>query len=220
MNDLLRPFLCKFILVFFDDILIFSHSWSNHLLHVEQVLSLLLQQQFYAKFSKCNFGVTSVDYLGHIITDQGVRIDPSKIQAIEDRPAPTSLTTLQAFLGPMGFYCRFVKHYATTAGPLTDLLKCNNFLCPSTAETAFQKLKEAMKILPMLMLPHFSLPFEVTTDASTVAVGAVLSQNHLPIAFFSKKMSPRICASSTYIWELYAITEAIKKWRRYEIVTS
>lgn len=211
MNDLLHPFLRKFVLVFFDDILIFSQFWPDHLLHLEQVLALLLQQQFYAKLSKCSFGVSSVDYLGHIISNRGVQVDPSKIKAIEDWPVPTSLTALCGFLSLTGFYSRFVKHYATIASPLTDLLKANSFSWTSTADTAFQKLKEVMLHLPLLSLPDFSLPFEVTTDASTVAIGAVLSQNHHPIAFFSKKMYPRMCASSTYIRELYAITEAIKK---------
>lgn len=197
LNDLLRPFLRKFVLVFFYDILIFSQSWTDHLLHVEQVLALLLQQQFYAKLSKCSFGVPSVDYLGHIISNQGVQVDPGKIQAIADWPTPNSLTALRGFLGLTGFYRRFVKQYATIASPLTDLLKSHTFSWTSTAATAFQKLKEAMLHLPLLSLSDFSLPFEVTTDASTIAIGAVLSQNHHPIAFFSKKMCPRMCASST-----------------------
>lgn len=215
MNDLLRPFLRKFALVFFDDILIFSPTWSDHLFHLEQVLLLLSQYQFYVKFSKCSFGVCSVDYLGHIITTQGVQVDPTKIQAILDWHAPTSFTALRAFLGLTGFYRRFVRHYATVASPLTDLLKSNVFSWPSAAADAFKKLKEAMTSLPVLALPDFVVPFEVTTDASNVAIRVVLSQQHHPIAFFSKKMSSRMCAASTYIRELCAITEAVKKWRQY-----
>lgn len=99
MNDLLRPYLRKFILVFFDDILIFSPTWSTHLKHLEQILKLLLQHQFFAKFSKCQFGVRSVEYLGHIISAQGVQADPSKLEAIKEWPRPNSLTALRAFLG-------------------------------------------------------------------------------------------------------------------------
>lgn len=156
--------------------------------------------------------MTLVDYLGHIISNQGVQADPSKLQAIVDWPPPKSLTALRGFLGLTGFYRRFVKQYATIASPLTDLLKSTSISWPPTAASAFQKLKEAMIHLLLLHLPDFSAPFEVTMDASTVAVGAVISQNSHPIAFFSKKMSPRMCASSTYVRELYAITEAVKKW--------
>ncbi|XP_028208461.1 uncharacterized protein LOC114391685 [Glycine soja] len=123
MNDLLRPFLCKFVLVFFDDILIYSPTWSAHLTHLQQVLQLLLDNHFYAKLSKCNFGVCSVDYLGHIISGNGVQADLTKVQDILAWPTPKSLTALRAFLGLTGFYRRFVQHYATIAGPLQIYLK-------------------------------------------------------------------------------------------------
>lgn len=215
MNDLLRPILHKFALVFFYDILIYSVTWADHLLHVKQVLSLLLTHKFYAKLSKCQFGVRSIKYLGHIINEKGVQADPSKLQAIADWPPPTNITGLQAFLGLIRFYRSFVRDYATIASPLIDLLKANAFSWAQAAVQAFQKLKDAMLSLPILALPNFSVPFEVTTDASTVAIGAVLSQKAIPIYFFSKKLSPRLAYSSTYIRELYALTEAVKKWRQY-----
>lgn len=215
MNDLLRPFLRKFVLVFFDDILIYSPTWSAHQIHLQQVLRLLLDNHFYAKLSKCNFGVCSVDYLGHIISGNGVHADPTKVQDILAWPTPKSLTALRAFLGLTGFYRRFVQHYATIAGPLTDLLKAPTLMWTSKAEEAFTKLKHAMTNLPVLALLDFNLPFEVTTDASGVAVGVVLSQQGHPIAYFSRKMCPRLCSSSAYVRELFAVTEAIKKWRQY-----
>lgn len=106
-------------------------------------------------------------------------------------------------------------NYASIASPLTDLLKANAFKWTAAATAAFEALKNAMINLPTLTLPDFTQPFEVTTDASTTAVGAVLSQNSRPLAFFSKKLNPRLAASSTYIRELYGLTEAIKKWRQY-----
>ncbi|MCH79303.1 transposon Tf2-1 polyprotein [Trifolium medium] len=215
MNDLLRPFLRKFALVFFDDILIYSPDWQTHLVHLQQVLQSLAHNQFYAKLSKCQFGVSSVEYLGHIISIEGVRADPSKIQTMVDWPTPKNITALRAFLGLTGFYRRFVLNYATIASPLTALLKTNAFIWSEVADSAFLALKSAMTNLPLLTLPDFSLPFEVTTDASLHTVGAVLSQKSKPLAFFSKKLSPRLSASSTYIRELYALTEAIKKWRQY-----
>lgn len=110
-----------------------------------------------------------------------------------------------------------MRHYATIAGPLTDLLKKDRFSWSPDAETAFNQLKVAMTTMPVLRLPDFGAPFQVDTDASTVAVGAVLSQNKHPLDFFSKKMSPRMQAASTYVREMYIITEAVKKWRQYLI---
>jgi len=127
---------------------------------------------------------TSVHYLGHVISNQGVQDDTEKLAAISDWPTPSSFTTLRAFLGLTGFYRRFVQNYATIASPLTDLLKLPKFTWPPTAAEAFHQLKSAMLKLPLLTLPDFSLPFEITTDASGVAIGAVLSQQHKPIAFF------------------------------------
>lgn len=165
MNDLLRPYLRKFVLVFFFfyDILIYSFTWAAHLAHVEQILNLLLTNNFYAKLGKCTYGVQSVEYLGHIITHQGVQADP------------TSLITLRAFPGLTGFYRRFVQNYATIASPMTDLLKGSTFSWPPSAAQAFLQLKEAMLQLPILAMPYFSTPFEVTTNASGTAVGVVLS---------------------------------------------
>lgn len=215
MNDLFRPFLRKFVVVFFDDILVYSRSWSDHLNHLRQVLSLLQTAQFYAKLPKCIFGQASIDYLGHVISAQGVSADASKVQAIVEWPTPKSITALRGFLGLTGYYRRFVRHYATIAGPLTDLLKRGTFTWTEKANAAFAQLKLAMTTMPVLHLPNFDIPFHIDTDASAIAVGAVLSQNSHPLTFFSKKMSPKMQAASTYVREMYAITESVKKWRQY-----
>jgi hypothetical protein len=217
MNDLLRPYLRRFVLVFFDDILIYSRCLSDHLRHLRLILDLLSLNQFFAKFSKCAFAVEKVDYLGHVISSNGVTPDPDKIQAILDWPVPRSLTTLRGFLGLTGFYRRFVRHYASLAAPLTDLLRSTRFLWSTDTEFAFTTLKKKMTETPVLVLPNFSKTFIVETDASAVAIGAVLSQENHPLAFFSKKMCPRMQAASTYVREMYAITEAVKKWRQYLI---
>ncbi|XP_058742349.1 uncharacterized protein LOC131614818 [Vicia villosa] len=141
MNDLLRPFLRRFVLVFFDDILIYSSCLTDHAHHLSLILNLLSVNQFYAKLSKCVFAVPSVDYLGHIISSNGVTPDPTKIQAIMDWPRPRSLTTLRGFLGLTGFYRRFVRHYASLAAPLTDLLRHSKFTWNESAEAAFTNLK-------------------------------------------------------------------------------
>ncbi|KAM0002561.1 putative nucleotidyltransferase, Ribonuclease H [Helianthus debilis subsp. tardiflorus] len=215
MNDIFRGALRRYVLVFFDDILVYSASKLEHYHHLQMVLETLATNQLFAKASKCSFGVDSISYLGHVISSKGVNAEPDKLRAIQEWPQPTSLTSLRGFLGLTGYYRRFVCDYARLASPLTDLLKQQTFKWNDAATTAFKQLKAAMVSLISLTLPNFARPFDVTTDASSVAIGAVLSQNDRPIAFFSKKMCPRMQAASAYVRELYAITEAVKKWRQY-----
>ncbi|KAL0373214.1 UNVERIFIED_CONTAM: Retrovirus-related Pol polyprotein from transposon.6 [Sesamum calycinum] len=215
MNDIFRPLLRSFVLIFFDDILVYSKDWPSHLLHLHQVLQVLSDHCLFAKFPKCLFGVDSIDYLGHTISTNGLAADSSKLRVIADWPAPSSFTALHGFLGITGYYRRFVRNYASIAAPLTDLLKQSSFSWPPAAAAAFLALRAALLVISTLRLPDFSLPFEVTTDASQTAIGAVLSQGRHPIAFFSKKMSAKLQASSAYEQEMFAITEAIRKWRHY-----
>lgn len=215
MNDLFRPVLRKFVLVFFDDILIYSRTREDHYNHLKFVFQTLHQHNFFAKPAKCIFGVPDISFLGHRISAKGVAPEPDKIEAIQQWPTPTSFTTLRAFLGLTGYYRRFVKSYAQLAAPLTDILKLREFSWSPKAGEAFQELKDHMERLVTLALPNFDEPFDVTTDASGQAIGAVLSQKNQPIAFFSKKLCPMMQAQSTYTKELYAITEAVKKWRQY-----
>ena len=111
MNSIFKPFLRKFVLVFFDNILIYSKSWKDHVEHVDRVLQLLEEKQLYAKRSKCFFGVHEVEYLGHIVSHEGVKVDPSKIKAIKEWKIPTSIKHLLGFLGLTGYYRKFVKNY-------------------------------------------------------------------------------------------------------------
>lgn len=159
----------------------------------------------------------TVHYLGHVISANGVAPDPEKVEAITDWPVPRTITALRGFLGLTGFYRRFVRSYATLASPLTDLLRGTKFQWSLEADQAFTNLKLHMTTMPVLHLPDFSKIFVVETDASQVAIGAVLSQDGHPLAFFSKKMNPKMQAASVYVREMYAVTEAVKKWRQYLI---
>jgi hypothetical protein len=197
--------------------LIYSRNIHDHLLHLRLILDLLASHHFVAKLSKCVFAVDTIDYLGHVISNKGVKPDNDKIQAILSWPTPRSLTTLRGFLGLTGFYRHFVRNYASLAAPLTDLLRSTRFTWNSEAEAAFTNLKKHMTTTPVLTLPNFSKLFVVETDASAVAIGAVLSQEGHPLAFFSKKLCNRMQSSSVYVREMYAITEAVKKWRQYLI---
>ena len=155
INDLFRPYLRKFILVFFDDILVYSKSWEDHLTHLHIVLNILATNELFAKESKCRFGVMQVNYLGHIISEKGVSVDPTKIQAVIEWPIPTTTRGVRGFLGLVGYYRKFIHHFGSIAAPLTRLLTKEGFQWNEATEMAFKKLKEALSNPPILHLPDF-----------------------------------------------------------------
>jgi hypothetical protein len=144
MNTVLAQFLRKFALVFFDDILIYSKSLSDHIIHLEAVLEVLRQNQLYAKLSKCTFGQDKIEYLGHVISSEGVATDPSKIEIIKQWPSPSNPTQLRAFLGMTGYYRRFIQGYGIICKPLFKSLKKDGFSWNDEQEEAFQLLKKVM----------------------------------------------------------------------------
>ena len=215
MNHIFAPYLRCFVIVFFDDILIYSPSLEEHISHLQTVFDTLINHNFFLKREKCMFCRESVEYLGHFVSQGQLRADPAKLTAMLDWPTPTSVKQLRGFLGLTGYYRRFIRSYATLAAPLTDLLKLNSFQWSSEANEAFQQLKATMTSPPILRLPDFTEVFIVETDASGEGIGAVLMQQGHPIAFFSKKLGPRRKLASAYHRELYAIVEAVHKWRQY-----
>ncbi|KAJ4775101.1 polyprotein [Rhynchospora pubera] len=186
MNDVFKEELRKSVLVFFDDILVYSRNLEDHIKHLEKVFSKLRKHKLYAKMSKCAFGMGQVEYLGHIITKDGVATDPSKIEVMVNWPKPKILKELRGFLGLTGYYRKFIKSYGTISKPLTDQLKKNGFMWNESAEKAFEKLKQAMTSAPVLALPDFKKPFILETDACDIGVGVVLPQEGRPIAYLSK----------------------------------
>ena len=215
MNELFRPHLRKYIIVFFDDVLIYSRTWEDHLLHLENAFQLLLLGQFSLKLSKCSLAQQQLEYLGHIVSGEGVKLVSAKVDAILQWPLPKSIRALRGFLRLAGFYQRFIKGYASLASPLTQLLGLVPFRWTPEAMATFQQLKTAISIAPVLALPDFSIPFVVETDASGSGMGAVLTQAGHPISFFSKQFCPKLMGASTYVRELAAITAAVKKWCHY-----
>jgi hypothetical protein len=141
MNHVFRPFLCHFVLVFFDDILIYRKTWIDHLAHVDRVLHLLSQHQLFLKQSKCAFGASEVEYLGHLVGKDGVRLDPKKIEAMQEWPHPKNLKSFRGFLGLTGYYRKFVKNYGKIVAPLTALLK-KNFHLDSNHCSSFSNLED------------------------------------------------------------------------------
>ena len=215
MNDVLRAFLRRFVLVFFDDILIYSSSWTDHLRHLRIVLSELRRHQLFVKRSKCAFGESSVAYLGHTISASGVAMDSAKVQAIVDWPVPRSARAVRGFLGLAGYYRKFVHNYGTVAAPLTALLKKEGFCWNDDAAAAFTALKAAVTSAPVLAMPDFSKPFIVECDASSHGFGAVLIQESHPIAFFSRPIAPRHRSLAAYERELIGLVHAVRHWRPY-----
>ena len=176
MNHLLKPYLRKFVLVFFDDILIYSCTWAAHLQHVDLLLQLLCKHKLFVKMSKCSFGMEEVEYLGHIVGREGVKVDPKKIQAMQEWPQPKTLKSLRGFLGLTGYYRKFVRNYGRIAKPLKQLLKKNSFFWNEEAQQAFTALKTAMCSTPVLALPDFTKSFVIECDASGTGIGEVLKQ--------------------------------------------
>lgn len=216
MNSIFAPYIRKFVLIFMDDILVYSQSLADHVQHLKLVFETLTTHQLFAKFSKCSFATRQLEYLGHVISDQGVATDPAKTAAMLQWPIPTNLTELRGFLGLTGYYRKFVKSYGIIAKPLTNMLqKHKNFQWTPLAQDAFDALKVAMTNTPVLVLPDFNKPFCIETDACGTGVGAVLLQEEHPVAYYSKALSPLNQKLSIYEQEFLAIIMAIDKWRSY-----
>ncbi|GJZ20948.1 putative mitochondrial protein [Tanacetum coccineum] len=190
MNTVFKAFLRKFVLVFFDDILIYSKNLEEHCDHLAQVLQVMKDNTLYAKRSKCYFVVPQVEYLGHIISTQGVSTDPSKIEAMQKWPIPSTLKQLRGFLGLTGYYRRFIKDYASISQPLVALTKKDAFKWNPSAELAYHKLKEAMVKALVLALPNFEQEFVVETNASGKGIGAVLYHFSLKYLLNQKLTTP------------------------------
>jgi hypothetical protein len=203
------------VLVFLDDILIYSTSFEDHIHHLDQVLDTLRKHHLYLKASKCTFAQNSLEYLGHIISSKGVSTDQSKIEAMLHWPVPTTVTELRAFLGLTGYYRKFVRQYGIMAKPLTNLLKHRQFTWSPAAQLAFDNIKVAMTRTPVLALPNFNAPFTVETDACQNGIGAVLMQHGQPIDYLSKALGEKHRSLSIYEKEFLALIMAVEKWRHY-----
>ncbi|KAF7655703.1 hypothetical protein LDENG_00052030 [Lucifuga dentata] len=182
VNDVLRDMLNRFVFVYLDDILIFSRSREEHVLHVQSVLQHLLENSLYCKAEKCEFHVSSVSFLGFVVAEGSIQMDPEKVSAVTTWPVPGSRKQLQRFLGFANFYRRFVRGFSSIAAPLT-------------AEEAFKALKSRFTSSPILQMPEPDRQLVVEVDASDVGVGAVLSQHSAddhklhPCAFFSRRLT-------------------------------
>ncbi|CAO2827759.1 unnamed protein product [Amaranthus hypochondriacus] len=176
MNGVLRPFLVKFVVVYLDDILIYSKHMRDHLDHLKQLFQVLREQRLYGKLEKCMFLMQEVSFLACIIGKEGVKVDPNKVEAIKNWPTPSTITQIRSFHGLASFYRRFIKNFSSIMAPIIECIKGGNYKWTREAQEAFEIIKAAMCNALVLKLPDFSQPFEVECDVSGTGIGAVLLQ--------------------------------------------
>jgi hypothetical protein len=216
MNHALRAFLGRFVVVYFDDILVYSKSLDEHIDHLHCVLTVLRKEKLYANLKKCSFCLDKVVFLGFVVGAKGIAMDVEKVKAIKEWPTPKSITEVRSFHGLASFYRQFVKDFSTLAAPLTEIVKKYvGFKWGSEQDRAFIEIKERLCGAPLLALPDFSKTFEIECDASGIGIGAVLMQEKRPIAYFSEKLNGAALNYPTYDKELYALVRALETWQHY-----
>jgi hypothetical protein len=218
MNKVLMEELDKFVVVFIDDILIYSKSREDHEHHLRIVLERLRSHQLYAKLRKCEFWLEKIAFLGHILTTEGIEVDPSKVEAVSKWKQPSKVSEVRSFLGMAGYYRRFIKGFSSIAIPMIELLKKDNkFMWTLKCEESFQIIKKKLTTALVLTLPDIHRNFIIFCDASRQGLGCVLMQNEEVIAYASRLLKPHEQNYPTHDLELASIVHALKIWRHYLI---
>jgi hypothetical protein len=216
MNHILRPLIGKSVVVYFDDILIYSKNLEDHVQHVREVLCILRHEKLFANLPKCHFAQNKLVFLGFVVSANGIEVDSSKVEAIHNWPTPTNVGQVRSFHGLAGFYRRFVKDFSTIACPLNELTKKNvPFVWGNAQQKAFDELKKRLTEAPLLALPDFAKTFEIECDASGLGIGGVLMQNGKPVAYYSEKLDGARLNYPIYDKELYALVRVLEVWQHY-----
>jgi hypothetical protein len=216
MNSVFMPELDKFVVVFIDDILVYSKNEAEHTKHLHTVLQRLRDHQLYAKLSKCDFWLREIKFLGHTISQDGVSVDPEKVQEVMNWKPPTTVRQIRSFLGLAGYYRRFILDFSRIAKPMTELLKKGvKYEWSQKCEDAFHALRQHLTTAPVLAQPDNTKPFEVYCDASGTGLGCVLMQDNRVIAYASIALWPHEQNYPTHDLELAAVVHALKIWRHY-----
>lgn len=220
MHKVFAPLLDKSVVIYLDDILVFSKDMDEHLVHLREVLQRLRDSQLRAKRSKCLFGAPEVEYLGHIVSGAGVQVEATKVKAVQEWPQPADVSQLRSFLGLCSYYRRFIGGFSRTAVPLFRLTrKEERWHWDDAHEGAFNALKRALSEAPVLKIADPTRPFTIFTDSSDFAVGAVLSQEHdgqlHPVAYHSRKLNSAECNYPAHEREMLAIIDAVNQWEHY-----
>ncbi|GJR11801.1 putative reverse transcriptase domain-containing protein [Tanacetum coccineum] len=216
MNRVCKPYLDKFVIVFIDDILIYLKSEKEHEFHLKMILDLLKKEKLYAKFSKCEFWLKEVQFLGHVINRDGIHVDPSKVESVKNWKIHESSTEIHSFLGLVGYNRRFIENFSKIAKPLTLLTQKNKtYVWGDKQDEAFRILKEKLCNAPVLALPDGPNDFVVYCDASKQGFGCVLMQRGKVIAYASRQLKTHEKNYTTHDLELGAVVFALKIWRHY-----
>jgi len=216
MNRIFWPFLDKFIVVFIDDILIYSRTQEEHAEHLRLVLDVLREKQLYAKLSKCEFWMDEVQFLGYVISAQGISVDPAKVETVVKWESPKSATEIRSFVGLAGYYRRFIEGFSKVVAPLTLLTRKDQpFTWTDKCGKSFQELKRRLTSAPILVITDVRTPFEVYCDTSHLGLGCVLMQEKKTVAYASRQLKVHERNYPTHDLELAAIVFALKIWRHY-----
>src|SRR4051812_5920260 len=218
MNSIFMEYLDKFIVVYLDDILIYSKNEEEHAEHLRLVLMKLREHRLYAKFSKCEFWLPEVTYLGHVISANGVAVNPQRVQAVLDWTPPESVKQVRSFLGLASYCRRFVENFSKVAKPLTELLKKDRkFQWTPKCEEIFQELKRRLTYAPVLAPPDTKRDFDIYCDALRQGLGCILMQDRHVVAYPSRQLRPHEENYPTHDLELAAVVHALKTWRHYRL---
>nr|AAT73648.1 putative polyprotein [Oryza sativa Japonica Group] len=216
MNKVFMEYLDKFVVVFIDDILIYSQTKEEHEKHLRLALEKLREHQLYAKFSKCEFWLSEVKFLGHVISAGGVAIDPSNVESVTNWKQPKIVSEIRSFLGLAGYYRRFIENFSKIAKPMTRLLQKHvKYKWSEECEQSFQELKNRLISALILILPDPKKGFQVYCDASKLGLGCVLMQDGKVVAYASRQLRPHEKNYPTHDLELAAVVHALKIWRHY-----
>jgi len=211
MNRVFKPYLDNFAVVFIDDILIYSRTLDEHTHHLRIALDVLRRNELDAKFSKCEFCLEKVAFLGHVVSSEGVSVDPQKIEAVTNWPRPKNPTEVWSFLGLAGYYRRFVHDFSKIATPLTNLTrKVTKYEWTEKCEEAFYELEKRLTSAPILDLPAAEQDFVVYSDASRNGLGCLLMQDGRVIAYASRQLKAHERNYRTHDLELAAVVFALK----------
>jgi hypothetical protein len=218
MNKVFMEESDQFVVVFIDSILVYSKSAEEHGQHLRVVLGKLRKHQLYAKFSKCEFWMQRVSFLGHVLTAEGVEVDPEKVKAVSEWKQPTSASEIRSFLGLAGYYRRLIEGFSKIARPMTELLrKDTKFVWSEACERSFQELKRRLTSAPVLVLPNNQKSFVVYCDASRQGLGCVLMQEGRVVAYALRQLRIHEQNYPTHDIELAAVVHSLKIWRHYLI---
>jgi hypothetical protein len=218
MNKVFIEYLDKFVVVFIDDILIFSKTEEEHAEYLRLVLQKLREHKLYAKRSKCEFWLKEVSFLGHVVSNRGISVDPSKVRDVLNWKPPTNVSEIHSFLELAGYYRRFIEGFSKLAKPMTALLEKNvKFVWSKKCQVNFEELKKRLTTTPVLILLDLSKSFSIYCDASHLGLGCVLMQEGRVMAYASRQLRKHVLNYPTHDLELATVVHALKIWRYYLI---